>query len=257
MLGAFIGDMVGKPYEFNPINSKEFPLFTKKCTFTDDTVCTAAICEWLLDGAEEDPSVHLRKWCSRYVYRGYGNYFAKWVKDTSIGPYNSWGNGSAMRVSPVGYFARDKKEVLELARMSAEPTHGHPDAVAGAQATALTIFRAIRKTNKEDILSEIREDFGYKLDRTIDEIRPNYKFYVDCKRTVPPSILAAAEASSFEDAIRNAISLGGDSDTMGAITGSIAEPMFGIPEDIAAEGIIRLPDDMRELLVRFAKEMTK
>jgi ADP-ribosylglycohydrolase len=256
MLGAMLGDMIGMPYEFDSsFKEYDFPLFIDKTDFTDDTVCTVAVADWLINQIKEEeglePAYFLRKWCGNFPRRGYGAYFARWVVDPSMGAYGSWGNGSAMRVSAVGWLSKDKDEVLDLARKSAEPTHGHEDAVTGAQATALAIFRATQGASKEDILTEIREDFGYKLDRTVDEIRPDYRFYVDCKRTVPPSIISALEADSFEGAVRNAISLGGDADTMAAIAGSIAEPLYGIPEDIAEEGIKRLAPDMVDLYVEF------
>lgn len=257
MLGAFVGDIVGVPHEFNQMKDYNFEFFTDKCNFSDDSICTAAVCDWLLEGKEKTPVKHLRNWCIAFPMRGYGGYFHKWILDDTMGEYDSWGNGSAMRVSPVAYFAEDKDELMHLAKMSAKPTHGHDKAVKGAQATALAIYRAIEKRDPEDILQEIRDDFGYKLDREIDDIRETYKFYVDCERTVPPALICALKSNSFEDAVRNAVSLGGDADTVGAITGSIAEPLFEIPDDIASKTFSMLPNEIRRLYVRFANEMNK
>ena len=248
MLGACIGDIIGSVYEFNAWKSREFPLFSEKSEFTDDTVCTIAVAECLLDCG--DPAAALRKWGYRYPGRGYGGGFAVWLRDAGMGPYNSYGNGAAMRVSPAAWLAGDLDEALALARHVTAVTHNHPEGIKGAEATVTAIWLARQGESPEAIRSRIHKEFGYDLSRSVDEIRPSYRFNETCQDTVPQAIVCALEATSFEDAIRNAVSLGGDADTLAAIAGPIAEVRFGIPDEVRRKGWLRLPKDMRGVLER-------
>jgi ADP-ribosylglycohydrolase len=251
ILGAIAGDVIGSTYEFMPVKSTEFDLFTDITTYTDDTVMTVANADWLLTG-ESIKGVML-DYGSRYPGAGYGGRFFEWLfymDDPQ--PYNSWGNGSAMRVSPVGWAFDSLEETLEAAKQSAEVTHNHPEGIKGAQATAACIFLARTGKSKEEIRNFVEQTFGYDLHRTCDEIRPNYQFEVSCQKSVPESIIAFLESSDYESAIRLAVSMGGDADTMGAITGGIAEAFYGgVPEYIKAEAIKRLPDEFVQIMTRF------
>ena len=266
MLGAIIGDIVGSIYEWDNIKSKDFPLFDKRCFFTDDTVMTVAVAEALMNGGTADDFIDsMKKYGRIYPDSGYGAHFRKWLFSDDRSPYNSWGNGSAMRVSPCGWFmdcgfyARTGMWPINgrnKAKLSAEVTHNHPEGVKGALAVVDAIFMcrfynsgfgdAMGNTvNKEYSLSgwksrikeHIEQEYGYDLNRTLDEIRPIYQFNESCQETVPEAIIAFLESTGFEDAIRNAISLGGDSDTLAAITGSIAEAAYGIPKAIAEKAL--------------------
>ena len=231
MIGAIAGDIIGSVYEHHQIKTKDFPLFHPQCRFTDDTVLTVAIAEAILSGRPYLESV--REIGRRYPGAGYGGAFIQWLHSDDPRPYQSWGNGSAMRVSPVGFAFTSEDEVLRQAKMTAEISHNHPEGIKGAQATALTVFLARTGIGKEQIRSRIAKEFGYNMNRTVDDIRPAYSFDVSCQRTVPEAIIAFLDSDSYEDAIRNAISLGGDSDTLACITGGIAEAFYcGIPEDI-------------------------
>lgn len=233
MLGAVIGDVVGSIYERNNIKTKDFELFKPTCSFTDDTVMTIAVAKALLVTKEKTAGTvderflkkelikQMQEYGRKYPYAGYGGTFCRWLMLENPQPYNSFGNGSAMRVSPCGYIAVTLEEALELAKISAEVSHNHPEGIKGAQATATAIFLARCGKTKEEIKQYIEEYF-YILDRTLDEIRPEYCFNESCQGTVPQAIQAFLESTDFEDAVRNAVSLGGDSDTLAAITGSIA-----------------------------------
>ena len=249
MLGAIVGDIVGSIYEHANHRSKEFPLFKDDSRFTDDSVLTCATAAVLFAGC--DYSDLYRKLGLQYPEAGYGGRFMHWLMDDSMGPYNSYGNGSAMRVSPVGWAFDNEEEVMTAAKASAEVTHNHPEGIKGAQATALAIFRARNGRSQEDIAGEMADRFGYDISIPVDELRDSYQFSVSCQGTVPEAIRCYMEASDFEDAIRNAISIGGDSDTLAAITGSIAEATFGVPSDIAEEAISRLDEPLAAILVRF------
>ncbi|MBE7459610.1 MAG: ADP-ribosylglycohydrolase family protein [Zoogloeaceae bacterium] len=250
MLGACIGDIVGSVYEYGNWKSKDFPLFSEKSEFTDDTVCTIAVAESLLDSS--DPAAALRSWGRRYPHPkgGYGGRYAVWLKDPKMGPYGSYGNGAAMRVSPAAWLARSLEEALVFARHVTAVTHDHPEGIKGAEATVFAIWLARQGETPGAIRKRIQDSFGYDLSRSVDEIRPDYRFNEICQDTVPQAIVCALEANSFEDAIRNAISLGGDADTLAAIAGPIAEVLYGIPEDIRRKGWMRLPKDMRNVLER-------
>lgn len=233
MLGAIIGDVVGSVYEWNNIKTKDFELFKPNCFFTDDTVMIVAVAKALLLTREKQSKAkekisfkkelieQMQDFGKRFPNAGYGGMFADWLVSDNPKPYNSLGNGSAMRVSPCGYIAVTLDEALLLAKASAEVTHNHPEGIKGAQATASAIFLARCNRSKDEIKEYIQDNF-YPLDKSLDEIRPKYSFNETCQETVPQAIQAFLESVDFEDAIRNAISLGGDSDTLGAITGSIA-----------------------------------
>lgn len=248
MIGAITGDIVGSIYEGRNIKTKEFSFFGGGCRFTDDTVCTVAVADCLIN--DSDFADYLRQYVRRHPYRGYGGMFQEWAS-TDIGPYNSWGNGSAMRVSPVAHVARNEATLLEMAELSSAVTHNHPDAVAGAQAVALTMWMVVAGTDADIIRREVADRFNYDLSRSVDEIRPDYSFDVSCAGTVPEAITCALEATDFEDAVRNAISIGGDSDTIACITGGIAEVMFGVPGEIADQTRSYLTDDLIDALDRF------
>ena len=254
MLGAMIGDIVGSVYEWNNIQTTDFEFFKPTCFFTDDTVLTAATAQALL--TDGDYARAYQDFARRYPGRGYGGRFAQWIRQENPQPYNSWGNGSAMRVSPVGFAFNTVKEVLAEAEKSASVTHNHPEGIKGAQATALAILLARQGADKAEIRAEISGRFAYDLTRTLDEIRPDYQFNESCQGTVPEAISVFLESTSFENAIRLAISLGGDSDTLANITGGIAEAYYGIPEAIAAKGKSYLSDEFLGIIERF-KNTTK
>ena len=248
MLGAIIGDIVGSVYEFNNFRSKDFePLFHRKAFFTDDTVCTVAVADALVNARH--PAEALKDWGQRYWENGgWGRSFALWLGSDSLEPYNSYGNGAAMRVAPAGMLAQSLEEAIGLSYMVTEVTHNHPEGMKGAAATAVAGYLARTGSSQACIRGYIADTFGYDMTKTVDEIRPSYRFNESCQQTVPQALTCVLEADSFEDAIRNAISVGGDSDTIGAIVGGVAEAMFGIPEDIAERGWGYLPQEMREIL---------
>lgn len=250
MLGAIVGDIVGSIYEFNNHRSKEFPLFGNECDFTDDTVLTVAVADCIMNNGNY--TEYIKGYARKFPARGYGGMFAQWMRSDDMEAYNSWGNGSAMRVSAVGFAYDDLKSVVAEAKRSAEVTHNHPEGIKGAQATAVAIFMARKGQTKEQIKAAIAKSFGYDLDRTLDEIRPVYKFNESCQETVPEAIIAFLESNSFEDAIRNGISLGGDSDTLTCITGGIAEAFYGdVPQDIAEKALSYLSPMIREVVDEF------
>lgn len=250
MIGAIAGDIIGSVYEHNGIKTKDFPLFHPECEFTDDTVLTVAIANSLL--TEQPYLQSVRTLAKRYPNAGYGAAFYRWIHSPDSQPYNSWGNGSAMRVSPIGFAFSSADEVLRHARLSAEITHNHPEGIKGAEATALAVFLARTKRDKELIRSRISKLFDYDLNRTLDSIRPTYSFDVSCQGTVPESLIAFLESDSYEDAIRNAISLGGDSDTLACITGGIAEAFYGeVPAAIMEMAKQTLTPDLWEITERF------
>ncbi|MCL4720629.1 MAG: ADP-ribosylglycohydrolase family protein [Gammaproteobacteria bacterium] len=251
MLGALIGDIVGSIYEWDNHRSKDFPLFGPGCDYTDDSVCTVALADALLTGAE--PARHLQAWCRRHPDRGYGGMFARWIHEPVPSPYNSYGNGAAMRVSAAGWLADDAQSVAALADRITSITHNHPEGLRGAGATAHAILRARQGARPLQLRDEIVARFGYDLSRTVDHIRPGYEFNESCQQTVPEALICALSATGFEDAIRNAISIGGDSDTVAAIAGSVAEALFGIPPEIAGRAKGYLPADMLEVLERFGR----
>lgn len=230
MLGAIIGDYVGSIYEMNNIRSADFPFFSQGCTFTDDSMMTVAIAEALL--GDRDYARSLRKWGNLYPDAGYGSRFLAWVKDPAATAYNSLANGSAMRVSPVGWLADSLEEALSLARDTAMPTHNHPEGVLGAQVVAGCIF-LLRQGKSKDELRTWVESMGYPMNHTIAQLHETYRFDVTCRGSVPQAIQAFLEATDFESAIRLAISIGGDSDTLASIAGALAEVIYPIPAPMA------------------------
>ncbi len=252
MLGAIAGEIIGSYYEFHKIKTKEFELFHPKSKFTDDTVLSMAIAKSILDNKPYLDNVV--DFGLRYFEVGYGGSFKKWLKSDEHLPYNSWGNGSAMRVSPIAWAFETEDKVLQEARKSAKITHNHPEGIKGAEATALAIFIARKGASKEEIRERITKDFGYDLSRTVDEIRPTYKFEVSCQKSVPESIICFLDSNSFEDCIRNCVSLGADADTMGAIAGGIAEAYYGIPKEIETKVYAYLSDEFVYILKMFREK---
>ncbi len=248
MLGAIIGDIVGSVYEFDNYCAKDFaPFFHPKAAFTDDTVCTIAVADALIN--EHDPARSLKDWGTRYWDNGgWGCSFARWLQSAEMKPYNSLGNGAAMRVAPVGLIAGSLEECIALSFKVTAVTHNHPEGIKGAAATATAIHLARQGCSPTDIRQAIADNFGYAMDRSVSGIRANYHYNETCQETVPEALTCAFEANSFEDAIRNAISIGGDSDTVAAIAGGVAEALFGIPDDLATRGWAYLPADMRTVL---------
>ncbi len=253
MIGAIAGDIIGSRFEFNNIKSKDFELFSEKSRFTDDTVLTLATADSLLN---RKPYLETYKsWPLEYPNRGYGHHFNKWMHSKSPFPYNSWGNGSAMRISPVAWAFDDAEKVLEEAKKSARITHNHPEAIKGAQAVALAVFMARQQASKEDIAKEISKRFEYDLSRNLDDIRPEYQFNVSCQGSVPEAIIAFLESTDFEDAIRNAVSLGGDSDTIACICGGIAHAFYREIPSLIIKGItICLNEEMISVIDRFIEQ---
>jgi ADP-ribosylglycohydrolase len=253
MLGAIAGDIIGSVYEWNNIKIKYFPLFSPWGKFTDDTVLTVAVADAILNST--DYVSNYKEYYRYYDGAGYGEMFHKWAKSSRSEPYNSWGNGSAMRVSPVGFAFDNLDRVLLEAKRSAEVTHNHPEGIKGAQATAAAIFLGRTGHSKDQIKSYIENQFGYDLSQILDQIRPTYKFDVSCQGTVPQAIIAFLESTNFEDAIRNAVSLGGDSDTLTCITGGIAEAFYGgVPEAIAQEVYKRLDSKLSKITQEFREK---
>jgi ADP-ribosylglycohydrolase len=253
MLGAIVGDIIGSAHEFIGTKSVDFELFTRECMFTDDTVLTVAVADCLMTGAPYQDKY--REYTLAYPAKGYGLGFLQWIHSGCGEPYGSWGNGSAMRVSPVGFFLDDLESVLAEAKRSAEITHSHTEGIKGAQATAAAIFLARKGSSKEKIRDYISRVFVYDMDRTVEGIRPDYTFDVSCQGTVPEAIIAFLDSNGYEDAIRLAVSLGGDADTLACITGGIAEAFYGgIPEDIELRGLEFLDERLRQTVERFRKE---
>ena len=258
MLGAIVGDIIGSAYEFNRQKDKDFELFTLQSDFTDDTILSVAIAKTIMQGGSFVQSI--KRYAEAYPNPtgGYGARFSQWATSDSLEPYNSWGNGSAMRVSAVGFAYDNMAEVMEVAKQTAEVTHNHPEGIKGAQATAAAILLARQGKNKAAIKDFVSSTFGYDLSRSLDDIRPGYTFNESCQGTVPESMIAFLESVDFEDAIRNTVSLGGDTDTMGSITGGIAEAFYGgVPEAIAQQAISRLDEPLRKVTLAFCRQYSQ
>lgn len=258
MYGAILGDIIGSPYEFDMGDkSKDFPLFSKLSMFTDDTVMTIAVADAFMGAPYNDAIIRqrlirsMRKWARFYPDAGYGVRFINWLASKDPEPYNSFGNGSAMRVSSVAWLYDDLDTVRRMARLSADVSHNHPEGIKGAEATASAIFLGRTGHSKAEIKAYIEEQFGYDLSRTCDEIRPDYYHVESCQKTVPEAITAFLEGGCFEDVIRTAVSLGGDCDTLTCIAGSIAEGFYGVPEELKQECRGRLAEDLLDVLQRF------
>lgn len=250
MIGAIAGDIIGSVYEARPIKSKNFPLFDDRGTFTDDSVLTIAVAGAILsERPYKDCILEIGR---RYPHAGYGGSFIRWLLSDNPQPYNSWGNGAAMRVSPVGFAFDTIEEVLEQARLTAIISHNHPEGIKGAQATALAVFLARTGHSKEELREQIGRRFDYDLQRSVEGIRPAYGFRISCQESVPEAIVAFLDSASYEDAVRNAISLGGDSDTLACITGGIAEAFYGgVPERIRSRVRECLPSPLWRITEEF------
>ena len=261
MYGAILGDIIGSPFEFDRGDkTKNFDLFSEGCGFTDDSVMTIAVGEALLavgpeaavKKIEDAVASNMQDWGKRYPHAGYGGCFRHWLKENNPKPYGSYGNGSAMRVSAVGWLYDSMERTREVARATANVTHNHPEGIKGAESTASAIYMARNGSSKEEIKAYIEREFHYDLSRTLDNIRTYYHHVESCQETVPEAIIAFLESKDFEDAIRNAVSLGGDTDTLGAITGSIAEAFYGIPAVLIAECRSRMDEGlMTDILDEF------
>lgn len=261
MLGAIIGDIVGSPYEFESDKTKDFMLFSPHCRPTDDSIMTIAVgCACVEadcydeDNFERTLVEKMRELGRMYRGAGYGGMFYRWLMSDHMQAYNSFGNGSAMRVSPTAYAVDTLEDVERLAKWSAEVTHNHPEGVKGAQAIAAAIFLARTGSSKDEIKRYI-EDKYYDLDFTLDDIREGYSFDVTCQGSVPQAIECFLEAEDYEDAVRNAVSLGGDADTQAAMAGAIAEAFFGIPDELQEEGLSYLDDTLQEYYWEYAEQL--
>lgn len=256
IIGAIAGDIIGSTRENHPIKTKDFDLFTERSVFTDDTIMTLAVANWLLEDKSSEKTLikNLQYFGNLYPYAGYGGMFMKWLSEDDPKPYESWANGSAMRVSPCVWAANSLEESQELAYKSAAVTHNHPEGIKGALATCDSIYLSKIGANKEEIKDHIEIRYGYDLERSLDEIRPFYSFDISCAGSVPESIICFLEADGFEDTIRNAISLGGDADTQAAIAGSIASAYYDVPEDMSNEAILRLDGPLLDVFMDFEEK---
>jgi ADP-ribosyl-[dinitrogen reductase] hydrolase len=251
ILGAIIGDVIGSVYEWNNVKTTDFELFSKATDFTDDSVLTFATMDSILNGI--DYSKSYQYYGRRFPHRGYGGNFQYWIHQKNPQPYNSWGNGSAMRVSPVGWAYNTLDEVLHEAERSASVTHNHPEGIKGAQATASAVFLARTGHSKREIKTFIEDRFSYDLERHLDEIRKTYVFDVSCQGSVPEAIMAFLESNDFEHAIRLAISIGGDSDTIACITGGISEAFYKEVPDFIIDILLGIiPNELVDLVKKFS-----
>ena len=262
MYGAIIGDIVGSRFEFDRGNkSREFELFGKGCEFTDDTVMTVAVAEALMDaGKDADEKTvkehlirSLKKWGQKYPDAGYGARFIDWVLSDDAKPYVSYGNGSGMRVSPAGWLYDSMERTREVARWTAEITHNHPEGIKGAESTAAGIFLARDRASLKEISDYIEKEFGYDLSRTLDEIRPYYHHVEDCMKTIPEAFECFLESESYESCLRNVMYIGGDTDTLGAIAGAIAEAYWGVPEELKRQAEKYIDEDINAMIAKFYK----
>ncbi len=250
MLGSIAGDIIGSIYEFNNIKSNVFPLITEDSFFTDDTVLTIATADCILSNGSYPR--YYKKYFRKYPDSGYGGNFSIWGNSEDLSPYNSFGNGSAMRVGPIGYIYSTMEETLAEAEKSAAATHNHPEGIKGAQAVASCVYLAKAGKKKKEIKEYITSNFNYKLDDTLEDIRPGYIFDETCQGSVPQAIIAFLESTDLEDAVRKAVSIGGDSDTIACITGGIAEAYYGpVPEDIRSQVLKKLDKDLLEVIFKF------
>ncbi|RKZ15787.1 ADP-ribosylglycohydrolase family protein [bacterium] len=254
MIGAIAGDIIGSPYEFQPLKTVKFEVLTPDCRFTDDTVLTVATAFSLM--TDGDYAQNYRIFGRLYPLAGYGGSFKQWLEKDDPQPYGSWGNGSAMRVSPVGFLLDDEAAVLREAKRSASITHDHEEGIKGAQAVAMAVFLARQGADAETLRGELTSRFGYDLSRTPDDVRPEYKFDVSCQGSVPEALICALAGSDWLETVKLAVSLGGDADTQACIAGAVAQARFGgIPEDIDSRVRGVLPDNLLEILVDFEARM--
>jgi ADP-ribosylglycohydrolase len=256
LLGAIAGDVIVSVYEFAGQKKYDFPLFSAGSQITDDSVLTIAVADAILH--QRSYLECIREYALAYPDNSYGGNFRTWMYSDDPRPYNSFGNGSAMRVSAVGWAFDTLEDVLLEAERSAAVTHNHPEGIKGAQATALCVYRGRRGEGRENIKREVQTRFDYDLERTLDEIRPSYKFNEICQQTVPEAIIAFLESDGYEDAVRKAISLGGDADTLAAITGAFAEAYYGgVPAEIVDEVLKRLPVELKSVVNEFGERFGK
>jgi ADP-ribosylglycohydrolase len=256
IIGAVAGDIVGSVYEWDNVKTVDFDLFCHKSTFTDDSVLTLATMDAIVNKRSYTDAY--QTFGKKYPHRGYGGHFGSWIYAENPEPYNSWGNGSAMRVSPVGWYGNSIDAVMAEAKKSAEVTHNHPEGIKGAQATAAAVYMARTGSNKDEIKKFIMDTFGYDLERQLDAVRSGYEFDVSCQGSVPEAIIAFLESSDFENAIRLAISLGGDSDTIACITGGIAEAYYQkIPDAIIRNVLTILPPGLIKIIEDFSGKYRK
>jgi ADP-ribosylglycohydrolase len=256
IIGAIAGDIIGSAYEWHNVKTTDFTLFSPKSEFTDDSVLTLATMDAI--SRQYDYAKAYQTFARNYPHRGYGGSFHTWIEADNPQPYNSWGNGSAMRVSPVGWYAENIEQVLSEAKRSAEVTHNHPEGIKGAQATAAAVFMARSGKSKDEIKNFITDTFQYDLDRALDDIRPDYEFDVSCQGSVPQAIIAFLESGDYENAIRLAISIGGDSDTIACITGGIAEAFYqDIPDYIRDKIFAILPPALVSVIAEFSEKYRK
>ncbi|RAP52485.1 MAG: hypothetical protein BZ133_01040 [Methanosphaera sp. SHI613] len=254
IIGAICGDIIGSSYEFHPVKTKDFEILPRNSRFTDDTVMTLAVANWLLLDLNVTKDVLVNQMQilgSEYPRAGYGGRFTKWLQDDQPEAYNSWGNGSAMRVSPVAWYANNLDDCIELARLSAVVTHNHPEGIKGATSVASSIFMARNGYSKDEIREYVEKNFDYDLSTPLDDIRPEYEFEVSCQKSVPQAITCFLEAKDYEDAIRNAVSLGGDADTQAAIAGSIASAYYTVPAEIYKPCISKLDPRLHQIFREF------
>lgn len=259
IIGSICGDIIGSTREFHPIKTKDFELIPQESTFTDDTVLTLCVASWFNKDNQHSKEVlvhEMKSICSKYSV-GYGGRFSRWIQTSDTEAYNSWGNGSAMRVSPVAWVGNSIDEVESLARISAEVTHNHPEGIKGAQATAAAIYYARIGKDKEYIKQYVENKYDYDLNRDLDDIRDTYSFEVSCQKSVPESIICFLESDSYEDCIRNAISLGGDSDTQAAIGGGIASAYYEVPELISSRCLEKLDYKLFNIYEEFYERYIK
>jgi type I restriction enzyme M protein len=260
MYGAILGDIIGSRFEFDRGPwTKEFELLTEECRWTDDTVMTVAIAEALLNAGENATvseiealcRAAMQKWGRKYPHAGYGGNFGVWLRSDDPKPYGSYGNGSAMRVSSAGWLYDSLERTREVARATATPTHDHPEGIKGAECTAAVIFLARTRKTKNEIRTYVESNFGYDLSSTVAEYSKNHRHDETCQDSLPKALVSFLEGEDFEDVIRNAISMGGDADTIAAIAGSMAEAFYGVPTELKGEVLSRIRPDMLEVVERF------
>ena len=260
LFGAIIGDIVGSIYEFNNIKTKDFPLFSPRGFITDDSCMTIAVAcaidEWKRNGGDlsELTTKHMREIGNKFTNMGYGAQFWQWLIHHDKGPYNSWGNGAAMRISAAGWYGKDIPEVKRLSYMVTSVTHDNIEGIKGAEATAVAIWAARNGCSKDEIADYIEDNYYPSCD-SVEELQADYDWDSSCQGTVPPALQCFFESDSFEDAIRNAISIGGDSDTIGAITGSVAEAFYGIPDEIKEQAKTYIPQELLEIVLELEKNI--
>lgn len=264
MYGAILGDIIGSRFEFDRGGwSKDFQLLTQGCEFTDDSVMTVAVADALLTAGRTATTEEIeaaciksmQKWGRKYPNAGYGSRFIYWVHSRNPEPYGSFGNGSAMRVSAAGWLYDTVERTREVAGATANVSHNHPEGLKGAECTAAVMFLGRIGRSKDEIKAYVEKEFGYDLSKSVDELRPLHEHVETCMDSLPKALVSFLEGTSYEDVVRNAVSLGGDTDTLAAIAGAMAEAFYGMPDELKKQCLCRIPDDMREVVQRFAAEL--